>query len=221
MGGNSPFGASLWEAKCSYPTSGISACTWKMSPHSMWLWNPQGSIYKMQKALVNREGLLKDSCALIHPTAECKSSSLKSFQILCEIYVFVHLKAFTRGEGAYWDISLEMEALMDSIFMLSLYLAKSGRHHFFFLMNTIFTCQHIGTILMLSLVQACLIWQPPSFLSFSVSEVYHLHILSLPCSTVPVTSQRGTFMHISCHSFCSSHSGDTPWSPSSSEDEHK
>lgn len=120
-----------------------------------------------------------------------------------------------RGRGRL-GYSLEIEALMDSSFVLSLCLAKLGRHLFFFFSGGYHLYpptygHHLDAFLL-----SCLSWQPPSFPSLGDGEVCHLHILSLPCTTVLISSQRGTFVHIWYHSFCGCHSGDTPWSPSSS-----
>lgn len=54
-------------------------------------------------------------------------------------------------------------------------------------------------------------WQAPSFLSLGDGEVCYLHIVSLSCSAMPVSSQRGNYTHIWCPNFCDCHSGDTPY----------
>lgn len=51
----------------------------------------------MQMDLVNRETALKGLCALIHPTTQCRDSSLY------ERYFFANLKTSTRGERVCWD----------------------------------------------------------------------------------------------------------------------
>ena len=66
---------------------------------------------------------------LTYPRTQCKSSNMKSAQIICERDSFANLKASARGPGACWD-SRGQRHWWVPFFAFALYLASTSRHCF-------------------------------------------------------------------------------------------